>query len=73
MLLGGDWGFKLEDIQFPKIYWWHGALDKEAPIESARVVVERIPRCEATYYADESHISVIVNHGQTIVDRLMMA
>ncbi len=71
MLLGGDWGFKLEDIQFPNVYWWHGALDKEAPIESARVVAEQIPHCEATYYPDESHMSVMVNHAQEIVATLM--
>jgi len=73
MLLGGSWGFKLEVITLPAISMWHGGLDTMSPIAAARAVASRIPHCKATYYPDEGHISVIVNHGEEILTTLMAA
>jgi pimeloyl-ACP methyl ester carboxylesterase len=69
-LLGRDWGFRLEDVGFVAVRLWHGALDREAPEAAARATAEAIPHCKATYYPNESHISVIANHGREIVDAL---
>ena len=69
-LLGGSWGFNLEEITFP-ICLWHGELDKNIPVESVRVIAERIPHLKATYYPNESHISLIVNRGKEITATLM--
>ena len=53
------------------MYLWHGGLDKDIPISRARMVAENIPHCRAMYYPDESHISLIVNHGEEVVRALM--
>jgi pimeloyl-ACP methyl ester carboxylesterase len=73
MLLGSPWwGFRLEDITFPAVYLWYGERDAQIPIAPAQAIARRIPNCKATYYPDESHISVIVNHRTEIVTRLMV-
>jgi pimeloyl-ACP methyl ester carboxylesterase len=66
-LLGQSWGFQLEEIRFRKIFLWHGELDKEVPVASAREVARKLPHCKATYYSGEGHISLIVNHASDIL------
>ena len=44
--------------------------DQETPEAAARAIAEAIPHCKATYYPDESHISLIANHAHEIVDAL---
>ncbi len=70
VLLGRSWGFRLEDITFPLIHLWHGQLDQEVPVASARAVAERLAHCQATFVPEEGHISLIVNHGYDIVQAL---
>jgi pimeloyl-ACP methyl ester carboxylesterase len=57
-----DWGFRLEDITFQPLYLWHGARDTHALIEVARSVAGKLARCQATYYPDEGHFSMLLNH-----------
>jgi pimeloyl-ACP methyl ester carboxylesterase len=64
------WGFRLTDIAFSDIYLWHGALDRDVPVQMGRVVAERLPRCHATFYPDEGHLSVIARHANEIVATL---
>jgi len=71
MVVRCPWGFELEEITFPKIYLWHGELDKDVPVAMGRAVAERLAYCKATYYPDEGHISLIVNHREEIVTTLM--
>lgn len=68
---GRPWGFKLEDIAFPSIYLWHGELDQDVPVVMGQAVAERLPYCKATYYPEEGHVSLIVNHREEIVTTLM--
>jgi pimeloyl-ACP methyl ester carboxylesterase len=70
-LLGRSWGFKLEDIAFPAIYLWHGELDKQVPVAMAQAAAERLVQCKATYYPNDGHISLIVNHREEIVRTLI--
>lgn len=70
-LFGRAWGFRLEEIKFPTIFFWHGELDKEIPVAAAREVAKKITQCKATYYPDEGHISLIVNHAQEILKALI--
>ncbi len=69
-LLGGPWGFKLEDIVFPAVYLWHGEQDPEVSIGLGRTVARRIAQCTPRYYEGEGHISMIVNHADEIVTTL---
>jgi hypothetical protein len=34
-LLGRPWGFKLEAIAFPRLYLWHGELDRKVSVATA--------------------------------------
>lgn len=71
VLLGRPWGFQLEDIAFPALYLWHGELDGQVSLAMGRAVAERLAHCKATYYPDEGHISLIVNHAQDILKALI--
>jgi pimeloyl-ACP methyl ester carboxylesterase len=68
---GRPWGFKLEDIAFPSVYLWHGELDPDVPLAMGRAVASQLPHCQATFYPEEGHLSVIVNHREEIVTTLM--
>jgi pimeloyl-ACP methyl ester carboxylesterase len=70
MLLGRSWGFKIEDITFPRIHLWHGELDKDVPVTAAREIAAKLVQCKATYYPREGHISLIVNHSKEIISTL---
>jgi pimeloyl-ACP methyl ester carboxylesterase len=71
MLVRRPWGFELEDIAFPKLYLWHGELDKDVPVAMGKKVANNLETCKATYYPSEGHISVIVNYGEEILITLM--
>lgn len=71
MVLGHPWGFELEAIAFARLYLWHGERDSQLSVAMARALAERLGQCQATYYPGEGHISVIVNHQQEIVVRLI--
>lgn len=68
---GRPWGFKLEDIAFPRVYLWHGEQDQDVPIAMGRAVADQLASCKATFYPEEGHLSVIVNHWEEIVTTLM--
>jgi pimeloyl-ACP methyl ester carboxylesterase len=73
VLFGRPWGFRLEEIKFPSMFLWHGELDTEAPVATARDVAGKLTQCKATYYPGEGHISLIVNHAQDILKALIGA
>lgn len=69
-VLGRPWGFNLAAIKFPKLYLWHGELANEVPVASGRALAAHLPQCQPTYYPNEGHISLIVNHAPDIVQAL---
>lgn len=71
-LLGGHWDFNPGDVHFPNLYWWHGERDRHVPVAMGRAVADRLSGCKATYYREEGHISLIVNHGEEIVRTLTL-
>jgi pimeloyl-ACP methyl ester carboxylesterase len=70
-LLGRAWGFRPGDIKFPCIHLWHGERDDHISVAAGRALAASLPGCEATFYPDEGHISLIVSRAQTIVKTLM--
>jgi pimeloyl-ACP methyl ester carboxylesterase len=68
-LLGRPWGFALEDIEFP-VKLWHGELDDQVPVATARAVAGRLPKRDATFYPREAHMSTLVNHRSEILEGL---
>ena len=69
-MYGRSWDFKIEDIVFPALFLWHGERDRNVPIAMGRAVADKLTHCQATYYADEGHISLVVNHAAEIVTLL---
>ncbi len=69
-LLGRSWGFKLEDVAFPDMVLWHGEVDQEVPLSVGQAVAGRLKRCQARFYPEDGHISLMVNHAAEIVAAL---
>jgi pimeloyl-ACP methyl ester carboxylesterase len=63
-------GLRHRRHQLPTIHLWHGEHDKQIPVSTARAVAGTLPRCQATFFPDEGHISTIVNHAEEIVRSL---
>ena len=70
-MYGKDWGFRLEDIsQDVDVHLWHGELDLNVPISTARAVASAIPNCKAKFYPQEGHYSTLLNHLEEIFKTL---
>ena len=67
-LYSEDWGFKLSEIPYEnKVSIFHGELDKNVPISSAKSLSEEIPKCKTEFYPDEGHLSVLINKFEEIM------
>lgn len=66
-LYARSWGFKIEDITFPALFLWHGAYDRNIPITAGQAMAGKLAHCQASYYEDEGHLSLIVNRAAEIV------
>lgn len=49
---------------------WHGELDTNVPMAASRILAETLTDCDATYFPDDGHLSVIVHHRHEIVAKL---
>eukprot|EP00775_Hariotina_reticulata_P007354 gene7354-7565_t len=54
------WGFRLEDIAVKQSFMWHGLKDPIVPYGMAQAY-ECIPGCHMTYFADETHTTIVIN------------
>jgi pimeloyl-ACP methyl ester carboxylesterase len=68
-IVGGRWGFRLEDIRTP-FCLWHGHEDRNVPPPKARFLAERIPGSRTTFYRADGHMSTLVNHVGEILRAL---
>jgi pimeloyl-ACP methyl ester carboxylesterase len=71
VLYARPWGFELEDITFANVYLWQGELDVNVPPAMGRVMAAAIPNCKATFYPNDGHLSVLINHAQDILEALV--
>jgi pimeloyl-ACP methyl ester carboxylesterase len=69
-LMVSPWDFEPRGIQIP-VMLWHGELDADAPPAMGHWLAKAIPTCRARFFADEGHISLIVNHAETIARSLV--
>ncbi len=67
------WGFHLEEITFNTLYLWHGEKDVNVPIGMARKAASRLLHCQATFYPDDAHLSLPLNHATEILQVLVKA
>jgi pimeloyl-ACP methyl ester carboxylesterase len=68
-LYARPWGFSLKDIQM-KVYLWQGEMDKNVPPAMGHYQARTLPNCEATFYPEEGHISLIFNHAGEILSKI---
>lgn len=66
-LIKHSWGFKLEDIKFPNIHFWHGALDKAIPLSMVKSMIEKISGTILKVYPHDGHISIVINQIEEII------
>jgi hypothetical protein len=64
------WPFRIEDLPLERVWLWHGEQDHIVPMGAARLLVQVLPHCTATFYPDTGHLSTIVEHGHSILGTL---
>lgn len=60
------WGFTPTSTAVP-VRIWHGVADRNAPVQSARWLAERIAHAEVSISPAEGHISLLARHGEDIL------
>jgi pimeloyl-ACP methyl ester carboxylesterase len=71
-LLARRWGFDLSTIAVPSRLW-HGEHDGNVPVMHGRYLAGAIPNCRATFYPDDAHLSVPLNHHREILGSFVAA
>jgi len=49
---------------------WHGELDRHVPVAAGRYLTSAFPNCRATFYPEDAHLSVPLNHQEEILVRI---
>jgi pimeloyl-ACP methyl ester carboxylesterase len=65
-LYARDWGFPLEQINYP-ITWFHGDQDLSVPVGLARLTADRLPDCRLLILPGEGHFSPAIHHLESIL------
>lgn len=55
LLFTRDWGFRLEDVRVP-VLWWHGDADHIVPFHHGELTVSRLPDATLMTLEGESHL-----------------
>jgi hypothetical protein len=61
------WGFDPRDITVP-VFIWQAGLDVNVPPVHGRWLAENIPGAELRFVSDESHLGLVVNYENEIMD-----
>lgn len=69
-LLSQDWGLKYEDIPFRGVKLFHGSLDKNAPIATARYIAERVPNSILREFDGDDHYTLANRLEEILLDLL---
>lgn len=70
-LIKYSWGFKLEDIEFPNIHFWHGALDKGIPLSMVKSMIGKISSAILKIYPHDGHMSIVINQIEEIIEDII--
>jgi len=68
-LMARPWGFDLAAITVPVVLW-QGERDGNVPAVHGRYLAGAISTCRATFYPDEAHLSLPLNHQREILSAL---
>ncbi len=69
-LYNRSWGFQLQDIAV-EVHLWHGEKDNNVPVSVGQYAAGAIPNCQATFFDNEGHFSLPVNHMREILSVLV--
>ena len=73
LVLHRPWGFRLEDVKARNIVLWYGEKDENTPIEGGRYMADRLEGGTLKGFSDETHFTLMENHGDEILTSLMKA
>ena len=68
-VLARPWGFDLRTVGVP-VMLWHGERDGNVPVLHGRYLARVIPGCRATFFPDDAHLTLFVNHYREILGSL---
>jgi pimeloyl-ACP methyl ester carboxylesterase len=68
-LLARPWGFDLTAVRVP-VLLWHGERDGNVPVASGRYLAGMLPNCRTTFYENDAHLSLPVNHQEELLAAL---
>jgi pimeloyl-ACP methyl ester carboxylesterase len=71
-LIARPWGFDLAAVKVP-VLLWHGEQDRNVPVAAGRYLASIFPNCRSTFYANDAHLSVPLNHQEEIFHALAAA
>jgi len=61
------WGFRLEKIELPRVFLWHGESDLHIPVRMGRAMAKSIPNCQARFFPGEDHFTPVLRHLDEIL------
>lgn len=71
LMLLGDWGFRLEDIDGKNVKLWHGMLDRNVPVAMAEEAAGLIG-CRTCFKEADGHMSMSFNHVEEVLEDLLI-
>lgn len=63
------WEMDFSGIQVP-VRFWHGALDRNIPLNMAQETAARIPKSDGRWFDREGHYSLLLRHMPSILEDL---
>lgn len=72
LVLGGDFGFKLEDVKMQpgKVVMWHGELDQNVPVAMAEKAAALVPGAELRLSPEHAHIDLPYTKADEVMQSL---
>lgn len=64
------WGFSLQEVGMP-VHIWHGEQDELIPVAQAQIMANTLPGARATFYPNEGHVSLIMNHYDELLSTIV--
>lgn len=69
-LMVSPWGIDPRAVSMP-VHLWHGEEDRFVSPVAVHHLAELLPRAQARFYPDEGHVSLLVRHGEEILEELV--
>lgn len=70
LVMNQGWGFELSSVTQP-VQLWHGERDGVLPVAMGRWLANALPRCEARFFPDEGHYSLVLEHAREFLAGLV--